>query len=93
MKNVFKIIKATFLGGILFLAPLVVLLIIFEFFSKYHFGRFLILIGKFLYSFFYLGSLIRPPFPLFVILQKLFQPKNYKRAPLKSRNEIRRFKT
>ncbi|UWY29609.1 DUF502 domain-containing protein [Flavobacterium sp. TR2] len=30
MKSIFKIIKATFLGGILFLAPLVVLLIILE---------------------------------------------------------------
>jgi len=30
MKSILKIIKATFLGGILFLAPLVVLLIIFE---------------------------------------------------------------
>lgn len=30
MKNILKIIKATFLGGILFLAPLVVLLIILE---------------------------------------------------------------
>lgn len=30
MKNIFKIIKATFLGGILFLAPLVVLLVILE---------------------------------------------------------------
>lgn len=30
MKSIFKIIKATFLGGILFLAPLVVLLVILE---------------------------------------------------------------
>ncbi|WP_276378861.1 DUF502 domain-containing protein [Flavobacterium sp. H4147] len=34
MKSIFKIIKATFLGGILFLAPLVVLLIILE--KGYH---------------------------------------------------------